>query len=99
MSEPRQFLVIGPQRSYVEPVLDDGSGPRYEWRDVYRIEAPTRHKAKWVAFGLAKANHDLWYTDLGTDHPLAGVTTEDVTDTQDDDEVDWPVHLRGRSDA
>ena len=87
----KRFVVIGPERLWVDRVLDDGSGPVTPEHDVYLIDAPTARAAKWEAFRLAKRQGALWWSDLdrGYEHPLKGVRVEDVTDVPEETPEAW----------
>jgi hypothetical protein len=50
----KRFWVIGPEYEYVEPILDDGSGPS-EWvRDCVKVEAQDRRDARVLGVQLLK---------------------------------------------
>lgn len=83
----KRFIVIGPPRTYIERLLDDGSGPMSTEHDVYLVDACTVNGAKWAAFRLAKSEGHQWYTDLCDEHPLKAVRVEL---TPDEDPADWP---------
>jgi hypothetical protein len=83
------YIVVGPERAETIPVLPDGSGPTEIVHDVYWVSAPTKHAAKWAAWRRARERGDLWYSDLGDEHPLANVTAE-VTDER---ACKWPREL------
>lgn len=46
------YLVITPEYTYVEPVLDDGTGPSYSAADVIEIEAENPRDAKALGVKL-----------------------------------------------
>lgn len=87
----RRYVVTGPERLYVDRVLDDGSGPVTPEHDVYLVDAPNAKAAKWAAFRKAKEQKALWWTDLDRDHehPLTGVRVQDVTDVPEETPEAW----------
>lgn len=85
-----EYIVIGPERWRVVPLLDDGTGPSEPDIDVYYVSAPTRRAAKWAAFNRAKEQGTRWWRDLDVEHPLKGVRAEPACGESADD---WPASL------
>jgi hypothetical protein len=55
------YWVVTPEFSYTEPVLDDGSGPTYDVRDVVEVEAPTARDA--VRIGVKRMLSEWEFRD------------------------------------
>jgi hypothetical protein len=92
-----RYVVVGPEREWVDRIMDDGTGPITIEHDVYLVDAPTRHAAKWKAWHRARENDDPWYKDHDHywTHPLNGVTVQPA----DDDPGDaWPAAYKILSD-
>lgn len=73
------YEVVSPPVSEFVQMLETGEGTTEHFRDVYIVNARTRHEAKWAAYKHARRRGHRWpevQYDNGT-HPLAGVRVED----------------------
>ena len=78
----KHFYVITPEFDYVEPILDDGSGPTYQACDVVEIEAENKKDAVslGVKYMLSKSPREFpWVHDQRSDNlcPYTGVKVEE----------------------
>ena len=71
------YLVITPVYTYIEVILDDGTGPAYDARDVVHVEAPTRKAARWEALKTPEFRRHLDEARGDGHHPCTGLKVED----------------------
>ena len=81
MNRALVWLVISPEFTYVEPVLDDGSGPRYSARNLRFVYCRGRKsRAKALALKAWRHNRrrrDTWDpSDNYPCSPFAGMTAK-----------------------
>lgn len=90
----RHWYVVGPEYSYVEPVLDDGSGPSYDTHDVVEVWAATKRRALIVGFQHFSFHRAEWIRDARGDgkNPFKGMEAH----LPPEDEPAWP---EGRPEA
>ena len=71
------YWVMTPVYTYVEPVLDDGSGPRYDTRDVVCVAAPNKREARKEAVKTPEFRRHV--NDCRSDRvpPFKGLEVED----------------------
>ncbi len=80
MKAARWFLVASQVYTYVEPVLDDGSGPTEHARDVIYVRSRTTKRARILALRAFRRKYARRSKPdyLCDGHPFKGMTVERV---------------------
>lgn len=77
------YLVCGPVCTDVIPILDDGTGPSEDYRDVLWVFAQTARRAKVLALRVfRKRAKEDWWNWGGS--PFSGMTAESFPDSNQD---------------
>lgn len=74
----REWLVMSPVFPATERVLDDGSGPIYDMRDVVQVQAYTKAEAITVGVKQMLKERMSWVREARADNrsPFAGIVAE-----------------------
>ena len=73
-------MVVSPEMSRIDVILDDGTGPRECFCDVVYIEAENKDDARLLGFKIMEQENMDWPEEARSDNinPYAGLTVEEV---------------------
>lgn len=73
------YTVVSPEMYEVEPVLDDGSGPKHYFRDGTYVRANTQREA--IASALKSEDFEQWrkWCRMDSTNPFVGMKATEVT--------------------
>ncbi len=68
-----KYTVVTREYSYIEPCLDDGSGPTYDTCDVVYIEASNKKEAKILAVKELRKTRSKFLEETMGENPFGGM--------------------------